>query len=97
MALFFAPVVEEAVFRMLPLTFVLGRNRDKVRAVVIVICGIFFGAAHWRLMPFSVFIQGFTGIMLGRLYIKNANSQLTSYFSCVLCHALFNFTVMMLP
>lgn len=92
MALVFAPVFEEAVFRMLPLTFVRGKSPDKVRAVQIVICGILFGIIHGH--PVNIFIQGFVGYMLGRLYVKNANSQFTSYVSCVFVHAAYNFSVM---
>lgn len=93
MALVFAPVVEEAIFRMLPLTFVVGRHPDKIRAVVIVICGIFFGMAHGH--PLKVFIQGFLGMMLGFLYVKNHNSQFKAYLSCVIVHAMYNYTILM--
>lgn len=94
MSLIFAPVVEEAIFRMLPLTFVAGRRPDKVRAVVIVICGIAFGLAHRH--PMAVFIQGAVGFMLGWLYLRNSQSQLSSYLSCVLVHFMYNFTVIAL-
>lgn len=93
MTLAFAPFVEEAIFRMLPLTFVVGRHPDKVRAVVIVICGIFFGMAHGH--PLKVFIQGFLGMMLGFLYVKNHNSQFKAYISCVIVHAMYNYTILM--
>ena len=92
MALVFAPVFEEAVFRMLPLTFVRDKHPDKVRAVQIVICGILFGIIHGH--PVNIFIQGFVGYMLGRLYMKNGNSQFTAYISCVVVHAAYNFSVM---
>ncbi len=92
MTLVFAPFVEEALFRMLPLTFVLGHSRDRIRAVQIGICGIIFGLAHGS--PINVFIQGFVGYMLGRLYVKNAESQLHSYVSCVFVHMAYNFTVL---
>ena len=91
MTLVFAPVIEEAMFRMLPLTFVIGQHPEKVRAVVIVICGIIFGWAHGS--PINVFIQGFVGLMLGWLYVKNNTSQKASYISCVIVHALYNFTI----
>lgn len=93
MMLVFAPVVEEAIFRMLPLTFVVGRHPDKIRAVVIVICGIFFGFAHGH--PLRVFVQGFLGMMLGFLYVKNHNSQFKAYISCVIVHAMYNYTILM--
>jgi len=91
--LFFAPVVEEAIFRMLPLTIVKNSRPDVVRAVVIVVCGIAFGWAHGS--PLNVFIQGAGGMILGWLYLKNSRNQLTSYLSCVIVHAMYNFTVVM--
>ncbi|MFA6603391.1 MAG: CPBP family intramembrane glutamic endopeptidase [Patescibacteria group bacterium] len=91
MTLVFAPVIEEAIFRMLPLTFVIGQHPERVRAVVIVICGIIFGWAHGS--PLNVFIQGFVGLMLGWLYVKNNTSQKAAYISCVIVHALYNFTI----
>ncbi len=91
MAVFFAPVVEEAVFRMLPLTLVLDKGRDKIRAVSVVVCGILFGLAHGH--PFNIFIQGVVGLALARLYVKNSSSQLSAYLSCVAVHAMYNLTV----
>jgi membrane protease YdiL (CAAX protease family) len=104
MAIVFAPLVEEVLFRMLPLSFgqVLTKLLPKrlaveygdnlMRALVIGVCGIGFGFAHGH--PINVFIQGFVGFMLGVLYLRNASSQFTSYFSCVAVHAAYNFTVM---
>jgi len=93
MLLVFAPVIEEAVFRMLPLTIVQGTRPELVRAVLIVVCGIVFGIAHGS--PMNVFIQGVGGVLLGLLYLKNDNSQWSSYASCVVVHAAYNFTVLM--
>jgi len=94
MVLVFAPVIEEAIFRLLPLTIVqLVRKPQLTRAVLIVVCGIAFGLAHGH--PLNVFIQGFAGLMLGHLYLKNARSQLSSYLSCVAVHAMYNLTVIM--
>jgi len=93
MTLIFAPFIEECIFRMLPLTFVLGLDKPKVRAVVIVICGIVFGWAHGS--PMNVFIQGFVGLMLGWLYVKNSSSQWASYISCVIVHMMYNLTVVL--
>jgi len=92
MSLAFAPFVEEAVFRVLPLT-VFGRDPEKRLAAIIVICGIFFGLAHGH--PLKVFIQGFLGMMLGFLYVRNKNSMLTGYLSCVAVHFMYNYTVLM--
>ncbi|HTM68309.1 MAG TPA: CPBP family intramembrane glutamic endopeptidase [Candidatus Binatia bacterium] len=92
MGLVFAPVFEEMVFRMLPLTLVRGKSPETIRAVQLAVCGVLFGIAHGS--PINVFIQGFVGYMLGRLYMKNHNSQFTAYVSCVLVHAAYNFTVL---
>jgi membrane protease YdiL (CAAX protease family) len=93
MTVFFAPVVEEALFRMLPLTLVLDKGQDKIRAVSIVVCGILFGMAHGH--PFNIFIQGVVGLMLAKLYVKNSSSQLSAYLSCVAVHAAYNLTVLL--
>ena len=93
MVLIFAPVIEEALFRLLPLTLVLDKHPDKIRAVQIAVCGIIFGWMHGS--PLNVFIQGFVGLMLGWLFVKNYSSQWAAYFSCVIVHALYNFTVIM--
>lgn len=92
MGLIFAPVFEEAVFRLLPLTLVGDKSPEKVRAVQIAVCGILFGIIHGH--PINVFIQGFVGYMLGVLYMKNRSSQFTAYISCVFVHAAYNFTVL---
>lgn len=93
MLVFFAPFVEEVLFRMLPLTLVQGCRPQIVRAVLIAVCGIVFGWLHGS--PLNVFIQGVGGIMLGCLYLANSRSQLTSYFSCVFVHAMYNMTVLL--
>lgn len=93
MALIFAPFVEEAVFRYFPLTFAIDCDKRKLRAVLIVVCGIFFGLAHGH--AFNVFIQGVVGYILGLLYVKNHRSQIGAYFSCVALHSMYNFTVLM--
>jgi membrane protease YdiL (CAAX protease family) len=92
LTLVFAPVFEEALFRMLPLTLVKGKSADKVHAVQIAVCAIAFGYMHGS--PMNIPIQGFVGYMLGRLYVRNANSQFSSYISCVFVHAAYNFTVL---
>ena len=94
LAIFFAPITEEVLFRMLPLTFAQKHNDPRfTRAMVVGICGIVFGLAHGH--PINVFIQGVVGLCLGWLYLKNSESQMTSYLSCVMVHAAYNFTVMM--
>jgi len=93
MLVFFAPFIEEALFRMLPLTLVQNSRPQIVRAVLIAVCGIIFGWLHGS--PFNVFIQGVGGIMLGCLYLANSRSQFTSYISCVFVHAMYNMTVLL--
>ena len=93
MAVIFAPFIEEALFRMFPLSLVIGLKREQVRAVLIAVCAIIFGWAHGS--PLNVFIQGFVGLMLGWLYLKNNTSQWASYISCVIVHAAYNLTVIL--
>lgn len=93
MALVFAPFVEEAIFRYFPLTFAIDSEKRKLRAVLIVVCGIFFGLAHGHAL--NVLIQGVAGYILGLLYVRNHRSQLGAYFSCVALHSMYNFTVLM--
>lgn len=92
MGLVFAPLVEEAIFRMLPLTFMEGWSGNKIRVVVICVCGILFGILHGS--PINIFIQGFVGMTLGFLYLKNGPNQIFSYLSCVCVHAAYNFTML---
>lgn len=91
MTLVFAPFIEEILFRMFPLTLVQTCRPAAIRAVTLAVCFVIFGWAHGS--PLNVFIQGFVGLMLGWLYIKNASSQWASYISCVAVHALYNLTV----
>lgn len=90
--LVFAPLFEEAVFRMLPMSWAQGKDPRLVRAVQIAICGCLFGIVHGS--PINVLIQGFVGYMLSVLYLKNGPSQAVSYASCVFVHAAYNFTVL---
>jgi membrane protease YdiL (CAAX protease family) len=92
MGLVFAPLVEEAIFRMLPLAIMEKKSASQTRAVVVCVCGILFGILHGS--PINVFIQGFTGLMLGFLYLKNGPNQLSSYLSCAAVHAAYNFTML---
>lgn len=86
-----APLLEEVVFRMLPLSLVLHRPAPVLRAVVLGVCCIIFGYAHGGVI--NVFIQGMVGLSLGFLYVRLASSQLAAYASCVAVHALYNYTV----
>ena len=90
MMLVYAPFVEEAVFRMLPLALFKNSHPHLIRAVIVCFCGIFFGRLHGSAI--HVFIQGFVGMMLGFLYLKNSKNQLSAYLTCVAVHAAYNFT-----
>jgi membrane protease YdiL (CAAX protease family) len=61
--------------------------------MILGVCGIVFGMMHGQ--PINIFIQGVVGLCLGWLYVKNDESQLASYLSCVLVHAAYNFTIIM--
>ena len=103
--LVFAPLFEEALFRMFPLSFALvmggllqgkfeRRGRNFIRATLIVVCCLVFGLLHKPHSFFNILVQGFVGLTLGRLYLKHSDNQLKSYGACVLVHAMYNFTVL---
>lgn len=96
MLLVFAPLVEELLFRALPLILVLSlavrHRREAVCIVVIVACGVMFGIVHGAAV--NVFLQGVGGVILGLLFLANRPSFVSAYFSCVLAHALINFTLL---
>ncbi|MFA6603390.1 MAG: CPBP family glutamic-type intramembrane protease [Patescibacteria group bacterium] len=91
--LFCAPIVEEALFRMLPLEIVRNKRPEAAGVVVIIVCGVLFGLA--QAVPQGMLIQGVGGMILGGLYLRNSQNQFAAYFSCVFVHALCNFTVAM--
>ncbi|MDD5251151.1 MAG: CPBP family intramembrane metalloprotease [Patescibacteria group bacterium] len=87
------PLTEEALFRLMPLTLVEGLSAKKVRAVAIAVCGIGFGMAHGH--PLACMIQGVLGLIFAWLYLRNSHSQLAAYLSCVVAHAAYNGSVML--
>ena len=91
--LIFAPVFEEIVFRLFPLTLVQRSRPEVIFAVQLAICGVIFGYMHGS--PLNVFIQGVLGFMLGRLYIANSSSMRASWGSCAAVHAMYNLTVLL--
>lgn len=93
-SLVFAPVVEEIVFRLVPISLVRGAHPDKVKAVILLFSGVLFGLVHGS--PYRIAAQGVLGVLLGYLYLKNGPNQYMSYFSCVAVHAAYNFTVIAL-
>ncbi len=92
----FAPVIEEAVFRLLPLSLALRRDRGDgrtVRIVSLVVCGFLFGIGHGSLI--HVFMQGAVGFLLARLFVRNSRpSVFIGYLCCVAVHAACNFSIM---
>ncbi len=98
----FAPLFEEAIFRMLPLSLALvlagllhdkfaHHGRNLIRAVLFVVCCLIFGLAHGSVL--NIFIQGVVGLVLGRLYLRHSDNQFKAYAACVMVHAMYNFTV----
>ncbi len=97
MTLVAAPLIEEAVFRMMPLTLFEKRSPQFLRMVVVCFGGVFFGALHGirdHDFSFHILFQGFVGMMLGFLYLKNGPNQLASYFTCVAMHSAYNLTIL---
>jgi len=95
-----APITEEALFRLLPLTLILINRRllaENFRRVtwiaLIVVCGCLFGLAHGSLP--HILVQGVGGLILGLLFLANCKTPLHAYLSCVACHSLFNLTVVL--
>ena len=93
-ALTFAPMFEEVLFRVLPMTLVKGRSPEVVLAVQLAVCGVAFGWAHGSII--NVALQGFIGFVLARLYVANLSSMLNAWISCAAVHAAYNLHVMLL-
>jgi len=88
----FAPMTEEAIFRALPIRKCVENGEIKDWWPIIVWSFIVFGFFH-TLGPDGVMLQGVGGFMLAMLFVRNGPSQKVSYFSCVLAHAMYNFSV----
>src|SRR3989338_812289 len=72
-----APLLEEAVFRLLPLP--LGRALDRgngllVQAMLYGVCFVIFGWLHGSYA--NVAIQGVVGLVLGRLFLRGGERNL---------------------
>ena len=91
--LVFAPLLEEAFFRYHMLTWARHYSARMVRATLLVCCGLTFGILHGSIL--NVFLQGVIGLFFGLLYLKYANQPFKAYFSSVLVHSMYNFTVLM--
>ena len=91
-----APLAEEAIFRGLICHRIAGRTEDgrpKDWWPIIAFSFLLFGFLHTFNYD-GVMLQGVYGLMLAMLWYRNGTSQKSSYFSCVLAHASYNFSVL---
>lgn len=91
LAVVFAPITEEAVFRLLPIGAVFlicGKKNKLILWPVIIMSSIIFGWTHgsWH----NIFMQGLVGIIFSIAFLKGG------YVSSVVAHAVFNFVIMIL-
>lgn len=86
-----APLWEESVFRYFAIR--VGQLGDKLMGQswllfpMILVSSIVFGILHGSVL--NILFQGFGGLVLCWLYLKNGNS----YWSVVITHALWNFII----
>lgn len=84
-----APLWEELAFRWAPITLVKLWKEQALWPIIIISTGIFsWGHGHG---PYSVLLQGGTGIILSIVYLRNG------YWSAVLVHALSNLALDFIP
>jgi len=83
MAVVFAPIWEEAVFRYFPLSIAKGLP-SKYTWPIVVVSSIVFGLLHGSII--NILIQGVGGFLLAGVYIQNG----WSYKSSVCYHFLWN-------
>ena len=84
MGCIWAPIWEEAAFRLAPITIAKYFGKEFIPPVVI-ISSVLFGWGHGN-GPTSLLIQGVSGLILSGLYIKNNYS----YLSSVTAHFIWN-------
>ena len=89
MSCIFAPLFEEMLFRVVPITIAKNLGRHYIFPVILG-SSILFGYAH-GINSISLMFQGVGGFILSILYIKNG----FCYFSVVLLHFMWNFYVFM--
>ena len=82
MACIYAPIVEEFIFRVGPISLV--KDKPKLMFPVVILSSALFGWLHYGAA--SLPIQGVLGVVLAAIYIKNGYS----YWSSVLLHAMWN-------
>lgn len=82
-----APLWESLVFIWAPLALV--KDKKHLWLPVVIISSFIFGMGH-KFSPNPILIQGVFGVIFSMVYIKNG----FSYWSAVILHGLWNFTVM---
>lgn len=85
-----APLIEEFLFRWLPITFFIlafGKKFDSLKWYLAALLSIAFGLAHGGY--FRIFINGVGGFFYCYLYFKNRYR----YVSGVIAHSAWNFTL----
>jgi membrane protease YdiL (CAAX protease family) len=86
-----APLIEEVIFRLLPIQIarrIFAEKFEDFKYYFVVLLAVIFGGMHGWIG--NVFIQGVGGVFLGWVYIRNGYS----YWSSVTVHALWNFMLM---
>lgn len=80
-----APLWEEVAFRVIPLKLI-AKSQDAI-VPVMVASSMIFGYLHGG--PINILFQGVMGFVMACVYVKNGYS----YWSSVLLHAIWNFSV----
>ncbi len=90
--LLLSAIVEEIIFRLLPLSLsVLFWGKSYKVFVIMILSAIVFGWLHNGFE--HIFIQGFSAVILGILFLKTGGFQmkfLKATFCCVIVHFSFN-------
>lgn len=84
---FLAPIWEEFVFRVFPLTVILSlnkKNKEELLIPTIIFTSIIFGLAHGN--PMNILIQSAGGVIMSYIYL-----EYRSYMWCVIYHSFWNF------
>ena len=87
MACIWAPIWEETVFRLGPLKLAEALG-EKTLVPIIIISSAVFGWLHGN-GPFSVMLQGVSGVVYCLLFLKHGN-----IWSCMILHSMWNTYVM---
>lgn len=94
-AVVLAPLIEEHLFRCLPLVFLLwiplaqGRSRNRLVLEGVLFSSVLFGLMHGS--PWNVALQGVLGVVLCWVYLKNNLSR----WSPIIVHSLYNIVAIM--